>query len=226
MDETHSFNKYDEMIKDSALKIYSDNEAFLLSIKKALCFSLNEMDYNFDKNKLSIQSFDTKVWTESWKESFKPIFIKNDLVVYPPWLNGDDFSCKYKIVLNPGLAFGTGQHETTRLCLESILRSSPMDSFLDVGTGSGILSILASKLGYKRVYAVDIDRSSIATSQDNAKMNNVNNIDFQMGSLNIFSSSDNFELIVANIHYEPLCAMVEEVFRKLKPGGKCIFSGF
>ena len=195
------FVNYDSIIKNSALKVYSDNQEYLQTVENAIIFSLKKMSYDFDESCITIQSLETKVWAESWKDSFKAIFIKDDLVIYPPWQKEEDFCCNYKIVLNPGLAFGTGQHETTRLCLENILRLKPKESLLDIGTGSGILSILASKLSCQTVYAIDIDKSSIETAKANAEKNKVQNIVFQEGRLNESFSFDNFEVIVANIHY-------------------------
>jgi ribosomal protein L11 methyltransferase len=113
-------------------------------------------------------------WAESWKRHFKPIEIDRKLLVKPGWSRKAARKNQAVVILDPGLSFGTGQHPTTRFCLEQIVavhRDDKDQSFLDIGTGSGILAIAAAKLGYTPVTAFDFDPEAVRIARENAKFN-------------------------------------------------------
>jgi ribosomal protein L11 methyltransferase len=113
-------------------------------------------------------------WSERWREFHKPLVLGDRLVVRPPWEPEQPpvpSSNSIEIVIDPGQAFGTGAHATTRLCLELLLELAPGGSFLDLGCGSGVLAITAAKLGFDPVLALDYDPASVAASIDNADIN-------------------------------------------------------
>jgi len=115
-------------------------------------------------------------WAESWKRHFKPLVIGRKLLVKPSWSRRRPLPGQAVVVLDPGLSFGTGQHPTTRFCLEQLAvhrREGAAQSVLDVGTGSGILAIAAVKLGYPVVHAFDFDPAAVRVARDNAKVNGV-----------------------------------------------------
>lgn len=115
-------------------------------------------------------------WRESWKRHFRPIEFEDVLLIKPAWSRRKAKPGQAVVILNPGLAFGTGHHATTAYCLDEIVRlrcSGKPDAFLDVGTGSGILAIAAAKLGYKPVRAIDIDPEAVGYALENARRNRV-----------------------------------------------------
>jgi ribosomal protein L11 methyltransferase len=115
-------------------------------------------------------------WAESWKRHFKPIKIGSTLLIKPSWSALKPKKGQAVVILDPGLSFGTGQHPTTSFCLQQLAserKAGEVQSFLDLGTGSGILAIAASKIGYGPVHALDFDPESIRVAQDNARRNRV-----------------------------------------------------
>lgn len=174
-------------------------------------------------------------WQESWKESFRPLYFENELVVFPPWENKEGFKEPFKLEIDPGMAFGTGQHETTQLCLSlaiglKILK--PHISVLDVGTGSGILALAAALYGCCPILGIDVDPSSIHIAKSNALAN-------QLQTKTTFSDialeqlvspqkdfpSPPYDLIFANIQLTPLLNLLPILSECLKTEGKIIFSG-
>jgi ribosomal protein L11 methyltransferase len=112
-------------------------------------------------------------WAERWKRFHAPVMVGNRLYVRPPWEEPAIRPGVVEIVIEPGRAFGTGSHATTRLCLELILELDPRGSFMDLGCGSGVLAIAAAKLGFDPVGAVDSDRGAVDATRDNARRNGV-----------------------------------------------------
>jgi ribosomal protein L11 methyltransferase len=174
-------------------------------------------------------------WKESWKKHFKPIEVGDALLIKPSWSKKQARKGQKVIVLDPGLSFGTGQHATTSFCLEEIVRlkesaSSPrrLQSFLDIGTGSGILAIAAAKMGYAPVYAIDYDADAVRIAKENAKRNRVEHKvrfehrDLTQLELRHFPECD---LIAANLIYDMLCAEAKRITSWMKPGGNLILAG-
>ena len=129
---------------------------------------------------VSVTELKKENWAESWKIHFKPMEISDRLAITPPWVDFPAKSGQQVIILNPGLSFGTGQHATTKFCLtklDEIAQSLPENSsMLDAGCGSGILAIAAVKLGWKDVYAFDIDPDAVRISQENSAENAIDSI--------------------------------------------------
>ncbi|NRA46262.1 MAG: 50S ribosomal protein L11 methyltransferase [Oligoflexales bacterium] len=181
------------------------------------------------------KSMETSVWLEGWKESFKPIRT-DSFYLYPPWEKGPEpASSLIPLIIDPGMAFGTGQHATTQVCLKALenftefVKASTSLRFLDVGTGSGVLSIAAKKMGFSTVHACDIDPNSIVASKANAKANQV---DFSVWKGSVPSSSfkteeqtGSYDLVVANILFVVLEKIIGDLAAELAPQGKLILSG-
>ncbi len=165
-------------------------------------------------------------WLNNWKKYFKPIPVGEKLLIRPIW--EDDFHSQGRAVLNlePGLAFGTGTHETTRLCLELIEKYlSPDSDMLDMGCGSGILSVAGLLLGAKSAVGVDIDPLAVKTAAENAQLNGVaERFTGICGNL-AEKVSGNFQLIAANIVADVVIELTKDVPRFLAPGGVYIISG-
>ena len=122
--------------------------------------------------KFEVKMLDEEDWANSWKRHYEPIQISERLVIKPSWLERSDDENLVEILLDPGMAFGSGTHETTQLCLQLLEQHvKPTDYVVDVGTGSGILAIAASKLGCKGVYAVDLDAMAVVRAKEYVEIN-------------------------------------------------------
>ncbi len=137
-------------------------------------------------------------WLGEWKKSWRPVSVGERFVVAPPWSEVDDAG-RIVIRIEPGMAFGTGTHETTRLCLEAIERHFDGKSFLDVGTGTGVLAIAAAKLNPSaRVEACDVDADAVGIARENARLNGVGDrISFRVGSVD--ESTPSADFVCANL---------------------------
>jgi ribosomal protein L11 methyltransferase len=167
-------------------------------------------------------------WRDSWKRYFRPRRIGRRLLVRPSWA-----ACRAKagdtvIEIDPGMAFGTGQHPTTAMCLRALEESvRPGDGVLDVGTGSGILAVAAAKLGARRVLALDIDPQAVKAARENAAANAVADVvEVREGTLSDGVSGERFDLIVANISGLTIDRLAASLAGALRDGGALIVSGF
>src|SRR5580693_6188651 len=172
-----------------------------------------------------IKPADPREWVAFAHEYLKPMEIGERIFVCPEWRDDPTPPGRIRIVVNAGLAFGTGAHETTRLCLEAIERRlMPGMTVVDVGTGSGILAEAAVKLGAGRVHANDNDPEAVAVARENFEKAGVDVL-LSLGSAGDFPG--NFaDLIVANISPAWIADLAPEWLRVLKPGGVAILSGF
>jgi ribosomal protein L11 methyltransferase len=169
-------------------------------------------------------------WTETWKVHYQPIPVGRSLLVLPAWM-GPPQGGRVAIRMEPGMAFGTGTHPTTRLCLqamEDLLR--PGHQVLDLGCGSGILAIAAAKLGAARVVALDIDPLAVQAARQNSALNQVQHrVEASRGSLDGLLERDHparFDLVLANILAPTLQKLLQGGMAKVvRPGGWAVLSG-
>ena len=160
-------------------------------------------------------------WVQLTQSQFDPIRVSERLWIVPSWHEAPDPKALV-LVLDPGMAFGTGSHPTTRLCLEWLERTvTPGVSLLDYGCGSGILAIAAAKLGASEVLGVDIDRQAVSAATDNAERN-ATRVRFADSSKPI---EGQFDIVVANILSNPLKALAPAICGHVRPGGKLALSG-
>jgi ribosomal protein L11 methyltransferase len=168
---------------------------------------------------------DTRDWVAFAHEFLKPMEIGEKIFVCPEWRDDPTPAGRIRIVVNAGLAFGTGAHETTRLCLEAVERHlKPGMTVVDVGTGSGILAEAAAKLGAGAVHANDNDPEAVAVARENFGKAGVD-VPVSVGSADAFPA-DFADLIVANISPAWISDLASEWVRVLKPDGRAILSGF
>jgi ribosomal protein L11 methyltransferase len=172
-----------------------------------------------------IEPADTRDWVAFAHEYLQPMQIGRRIFVCPEWRDDPTPPGHIRIVVNAGLAFGTGAHETTRLCLEAIERHlKPGMTVVDVGTGSGILAEAAVKLGAGRVHANDNDPEAVAVAQENFEKAGVE-VSLSLGSAGDFPTAC-ADLVLANISPAWIADLAPEWVRILKPGGRAILSGF
>ena len=164
-------------------------------------------------------------WLEKWKENFKPIHIGERVVICPEWIDYQAKDGEIIVKLDSNMAFGTGEHETTSMCVEMIAKYlKPNDTLIDVGSGSGILGITASKLGAKRVIMTDIDECATTASEHNAKLNGVTNAEIYLKNL-LDDVTLTGDVVVANIMAEVLIYFSQGIIANVKQGGTVILSG-
>lgn len=172
------------------------------------------------------EEVDDEDWSTSWKKYYKPIEIAENIIIKPSWEEYTQSDDDIVIELDPGMAFGTGTHETTSMCARFLNKYlSEMDSVLDVGCGSGILSIIAAKLGAKSVTAVDIDSVAVRVANENSVLNGTDNVvTISAGIIQDLDKNKN-DLIVANIIASVIVNIAKEVKLRLKEDGLFITSG-
>ncbi len=171
-------------------------------------------------------------WLTSWKKYWAPELVGNHLLILPCWMNPNEkFKDKKIIKIDPGAAFGTGSHPSTSLCLEKMENISFSDKkILDIGSGSGILSVAARLLGAKEVYAVDNDYLAINSTKSNFQLNfgDLNNLSTYLGSFNeviLKNQLKQFDLVLCNILAEVIKGMIPNIYKCLRNNGEVIFSG-
>lgn len=164
-------------------------------------------------------------WANNWKKYYKPTKISESIVVKPIWEEYDAKENELVLELDPGMAFGTGTHETTRMCIQSLEKYVEKDSTVfDVGCGSGILAIAAAKLGAKKAVGVDLDPVAVESAKENVEYNKLDNIEILYGNL-VDVIEGKADIVVANIIAEVICILTEDVKRVLKTDGYFITSG-
>lgn len=191
----------------------------LTSFRKVLRESALNADFGFDYFYLAERD-----WNESWKKKLQPIDVGEVFFILPPWET--ERQGRINIVIDPGMAFGTGHHQTTKTCLLLIERYSGQcakDRFLDVGTGTGILAIGASKVGFKEVVGVDIDPLAVDAALRNIGHNHLDNVVIKEGDIRVADCT--FDFIAANLLSEVISSMSSEIAVRLRADGILLLSG-
>ncbi len=217
----------DAMPEDVQVKAWFDEAALntvMGSLKEQLSLFQSQND-GLGTLSLSLQGVKEEDWAENWKQYYKPFRLGKHMVVKPTWEPWDAQADDLIIEIDPGMAFGTGTHETTAMCVGLIEKYYQGGSLLDVGTGSGILAIAAARLGAKGIVAVDIDPDAVRVAQENVAHNGLTDaIVVQEGDL-LQGLSQRFQFAVANILAPVICMLAAPLKAHLLPGGKFICSG-
>ena len=203
--------------KQSAQDLIAKVEKELINLKEQSPLDLGSLE-------TVKRDIDGDLWREQWKEHFKPIKM-GKIVIVPEWIDYKAEAGEIKVLLDSNMAFGTGEHETTSMCvqfLEKFVKNN--DVVLDVGCGSGILGICASKLGAKQVVMTDIDECAITATEHNMELNQISNASVVLKNL-LDDTTVKGNVIVCNIMAEVLIFFAPHIGNNLNEGGKIILSG-
>ena len=228
-------NELDEIIPSSRdeIKAYlpaaSDWQACTTELKHYI-EELSELFPDAKGPDFSINTIADPDWGEQWKKYFKPLRIHKNIVIKPTWERYAPSGHDIVIEIDPGMAFGTGQHASTRMCLEALeeilLKDRSLNKWkiLDVGTGTGILSIACAKLGAEKVVAIDLDPLATEIAHKNVSINHVGD-QVEVINQDVSKFKGSFELIVANLTAEPLIKLRSHLLSLMDSGAYLILSG-
>ncbi len=227
--EIYALNPNDYPEVGVYVKAYLPHSRFLPEtvdqIKQAIDH-LVEYDIDVQPNLVTIGEVSEEDWATAWKKYYKPIRLTDSLLIKPTWEEVDTQPNDVVIELDPGMAFGTGTHPTTILCLKALEGLvQPNDQVLDVGTGSGVLSIAAAKWGAKAVLALDLDEVAVKSAQFNVNLNKVQDrVQVKQNDL-VKTIVGPYEVIVANILAEIVVKLIEDAKPLLTQDGYLVLSG-
>ncbi len=212
------------------LKAYLPVNSFLGETVDEIKEAINNLlvyDIDLGHNTVSLSEVNEEEWATAWKKYYKPVKVSEHITITPTWEEYEKVAENELVIeLDPGMAFGTGTHPTTVLCIQALdkyIRQG--DSVLDVGTGSGVLSIASAKLGASEVLALDLDEVAVNSAKLNVKLNKVQD-HIQVKQNNLLEHvEEKPDLIVANILAEVIVRMTDDAYETLKPGGTIITSG-
>ena len=217
----------DAMPEDVQVKAWFDEDSLariLPSLREQLTL-LKERGAGLGALSLSLQGVKEEDWAENWKQYYKPFRLGAHMVVKPTWEPWDAQPGDLILEIDPGMAFGTGTHETTAMCVNLIEKYYQGGQLLDVGTGSGILALAAARLGAKGVVAVDIDPDAVRVARENVAHNGLEDaIEVRQGDL-LQGLSQQFDFAAANILAPVICMLAAPLKAHLKPHGRFICSG-
>ncbi|MEH7251366.1 50S ribosomal protein L11 methyltransferase [Neobacillus niacini] len=229
--EIYQLNPDDYPEEGVIVKAYLPVNSFLGETVDAIKESINNLIiHNIDigLNEVTISEVNEEEWATAWKKYYHPVKISERFTIVPTWEIYTPVSSDELIIeLDPGMAFGTGTHPTTVMCIQALERSVQTgDRVIDVGTGSGVLSIAAAMLGAEDVRAFDLDEVAVTSARLNIKLNKVNDkVTTKQNNLLDGVEENSADVIVANILAEVILRFTDDVARVVKPGGFFIASG-
>ena len=218
----------------STISVFRDEKPDAKKLSAEIATGLKRIEncgLKIGAGKIEIAKVKREDWKESWKLHFHPLEIGADLLIKPSWIKQRPRKNQAVVILDPGLSFGTGQHPTTSFCLNEIVRarkSEAAQSFLDIGTGSGILAIAAAKLGFAPVQAFDFDPESVRVAKENARKNRVDTkLKPARGDVTKLplKPARQYDLVCANLISNLLIAERQRIVNRLKPDGTLVLAG-
>lgn len=190
---------------------------------------------NIGEGTIQVGDTDDKDWINNWKEFFKPFRVADDIVIKPTWEELEEVNPEDIVIeIDPGTAFGTGSHETTKLCIQALRKYiTPTTELLDVGCGSGILSIIGLKLGAKHAIGTDIDPNALTATLENVEVNHIKEEQFSVLAGNIMEDKamqekigmKKYDIVVANILADVIIPLSGMIQQHMKEDGVFISSG-
>lgn len=241
LDKVNESKSLSDVTADNDNYMYKDNKGIdIKDLCRYIQEQLNDMSAYMEvgTGKISIGETEDKDWMNNWKEFFHPFRLEDNIVIQPTWTEKADVNDNDIVInIDPGTAFGTGSHETTKLCISALKQYISKDKYtsvLDAGCGSGILSIIAAKLGASKIYGVDIDELAIKASIDNLKLNDIadgiytivkGNIIGDKEFADVVADTGKYDIVVANILADVIIPLSDVVRRFMKDDGVFISSG-
>ena len=221
------------------LSFYQEEEADHENILNQVREGLEELSgyVKVGSGKITVTQTDDEDWINNWKEFFKPFRVDDTIIIKPTWEELTDYNEGDLVIeIDPGTSFGTGAHETTKLCITGIKAHMKQDAVvLDAGSGSGILSIIAKKLGAKEVIGIDIDPIATTAAIENAMVNKLlieeEQLQFVTGNMieddgiRMQLGKEKYDLVVANILADVIIPLSDVIGENMRPGGIFISSG-
>ena len=208
---------------ESRFRVHCENADFIEGLRSVI-------EGRIPGAKCTVHTLEAQDWLAAWRQFFTPVPCGRRFVVLPPWLaDSEEFPDRTKVLIEPKSAFGTGHHATTALCLMVLSdlldagRVSPGETFLDLGTGSGVLGIACCKSGLKGE-GLDIDVLAVENALENRVLNHVEDFEVRQGSIDAVPGKT-YDLVLANILARPLIELAPLIVRACKPGACLILSG-
>lgn len=228
--EIYELDASDYPVEGVNVKAYLPVNSFLGEAVEEVKQAINNLllhDIDLGHNTITISEVNEEEWATAWKKYYKPIRLTDHITITPTWEDYHASDQNERVIeLDPGMAFGTGTHPTTVLCIQALEKVMPsVAKVLDVGTGSGVLSIAAAKLGAKKVMAVDLDDVAVQSARLNVKLNKVQDrVTLKQNNL-VDNLTESYDLIVANLLAEIVIRLSDDAFKLLNPNGYLISSG-
>lgn len=228
--EVYDLNPADYPDEGVRIKAYLPLSSFLIETVEEIKQAINNLliyDIDLGPNKVSVSEVKEEDWAHAWKKYYHPVKISQKITIKPTWEEYSPVSTDEIIIeLDPGMAFGTGTHPTTVLSIQALEQYiTKGDTVIDVGSGSGVLSIASSLLGAKEVFAFDLDDIAVKSTEENVKLNRLEN-KITSKQNNLLDHVDmKVDVVVSNILAEIIVRFVEEAWDNLKNGGFFITSG-
>jgi ribosomal protein L11 methyltransferase len=228
--EIYQLNPDDYPEEGVIIKAYLPVNSFLGETVDGIKEAVNNLvsyDIDIGKNRVTISEVNEEEWATAWKKYYNPVKISEKFTIVPTWEEYEPVSSDELIIeLDPGMAFGTGTHPTTVLCIQALERTVQTgDRIIDVGTGSGVLSIAAAKLGAGRIEALDLDEVAVNVASGNIKLNKVQDLVKVRQSNLLDGVEGESDIVVANILAEVILRFVHDAYRIVKKDGYFITSG-
>ncbi len=229
----------ERMKGETKVKIYlSDNAAgrdMLHSVRDSISqLALMDEEKLYGRLEISLDNVNEEDWANNWKQYFKPLTVGDKILILPEWETLSEETDRTVFTVNPGMSFGTGSHNTTQLCIEELENAINKDTHvLDLGCGSGILSIIALLLGAPDATAVDIDPNAVDIAYQNAERNGIDKSVYRAFAGNVLDDAElikkisdkKYEVVVANIVADVIIALADIVPELIAPNGIYITSG-
>ena len=202
----------------------TSNPIEILKTEREILKSRGFTDEELGSWEIELDEKENQDWSKKWKEKWQVTHVTENIAVVPSWLNYEPKEGEITITLDPGCAFGTGTHQTTQLCMKAIEKYLKKgNSMADIGTGSGILAICAKKFGASNVYGCDNDETVIDVCKENAMINGVKDIIFELNTAD--KLTEKYDFVCANILHNILAEIMGDLKNIMKPNAKMVLSG-
>lgn len=215
---------FDSFVEEEPyLKAYTEKFKFDDSVLKSLGLDEFEgLDYKIEINEIQKEN-----WNKQWEDSFEPVVVGDFCAIRAPFHQASN-SCKYEIIIEPKMSFGTGHHDTTKMMIEQMQRINFTNkSVLDMGSGTGVLAILAEKMNASLIHAIDIEEWASENMTENFEKNSCSKCEGFLGDVNLLNGlNTNYDCILANINKNILLKDLADYTKKLNANGNLVLSGF